>query len=211
VFRNSYKTVTLPILIYSDQPEREGSTDFLPGFSGLRPVRVLRSSDLRQNSKFWQSLTEVEREEFLAVAQLVDAVTTKDRMAARSACQRLEKTKTHELAAIASQLAGRVTTYPQTKLHEFSTNRLTQARFVLWNFEGKSALAVFCPNNVTALYAKFLLSRESGAGFAVCPHCGDPFVPNRPNQVYCCGEHRDGHRVKRWRASRRVKAGKADK
>jgi hypothetical protein len=198
--RDPYKTVMVPILVHCAPEERDGTSGFLPGFQGLRTVRILRGKDLDQKSKFWQSIGPKKLEEFLAVVQLIQAVGKEDSLAARNASVRLAKSKSPELEKVASVIAERFKSYPQTQLDELISERLKRARLVVWNHQGKPVLALYCTDNLTGLFAKVLLERVSGTGLAVCPKCGLPFVQKRPNQDYCSIQHREAHRVARSRA-----------
>lgn len=204
VQRDMYKTVTttaIPLLIHCSPAEKDGTTGFLGGFEGLRPVRILRDKDLHPKSKFWQSIGK-QQQEIVAAAQLVDAVEKRDRLAARNAFAGLAKSESALLQHLASEAPEKFKSYLQIRLDQVISERMKSAHLVVWNFRGKPVLAVYCPDNVTALYTKLLMNRVSGRGLAVCPKCGLPFVQKRPNQDYCSLQHREAHRVARWRASK---------
>jgi hypothetical protein len=84
---------------------------------------------------------------------------------------------------------------------------LQEARLVLW-WSGKVfKAAVFCPSLKIAFYTAALLKM-----LRVCPHCSEPFIPERPDQDYCSVPHREAHRVARWRLQQKRKAtGKKEK
>lgn len=206
--RDTYKTVTVPVLTYAFKQKRDGTATFLPDFEGLRPVRILRDEDIEQKREIWQSLPKEEREEWIATAKLITAVGKRDSLAAKKASIDLAGSKSPELRTIASEVADKITSYPQTQLDETISSRLKSAQLVVWNYQGKPTLAIFCRNNVTALFVHLLLSRVSGRGVAVCPQCGIPFVTKRPNQDYCSIKHREAHRVARWRAGKSTKTKK---
>lgn len=205
VQRDKYKTVTVPILIYASKESRDGTASFLPDFEGLRPVRILRDKDLTPTGEIWRSITKREQDELIATANLIRAVEKEDSLAARHACAALAGGKSPELRMIVLEVAEKVAAYPQTKLDETISERLKSARLVLWSYRGKPTLALFCPDRVTAFFARLLLSRVSGKGLVVCPQCGVPFVQKRPNQEYCSIQHREAHRVARWRAMKTAK------
>ncbi|MFZ0278439.1 MAG: hypothetical protein WA254_03875 [Candidatus Sulfotelmatobacter sp.] len=202
--RDTYKTVTVPIITYAFQQKRDGTASFLPDFKGLRPVRILRDKDLKQTGEIWQSITREQREEIIATANLISAIEKQDSLAAKKASIALAGSKSPELRKIVSEVADKIASYPQTQLDETISARLKSAQLVVWNYHGKPTLAIFCPSIVTALFAKLLLSRVSGKGLAVCPQCGIPFVTKRPNQDYCSIKHREAHRVARYRAKKTI-------
>jgi hypothetical protein len=210
VQRDMYEAVTvtepIPLLIHCSPAERDGTTSFLVGFEGLRPVRILRDKDLHAKSKFWQSIGK-QQQEIVAATQLVDALEKQDTLAARNAFASLAKSESALLQHLASEAPEKFKSYLQIRLDQGISERLKGAHLVIWNFRGKRVLAVYCPDNVTALYTKLLMNRVSGRGLAVCPKCGLPFVQKRPNQEYCSLQHREAHRVARWRASKTVKKG----
>jgi hypothetical protein len=95
---------------------------------------------------------------------------------------------------------------PRVLLSYVLSNELRDARLVLWWADRRFRPALWCPNVKTAFYARVLLGVVGGKGFAVCPHCGNGFVQDRPDQEYCSISHREAHRVARWRAQQKQKA-----
>lgn len=72
------------------------------------------------------------------------------------------------------------------------------AQLVLW-WSGQSPRpAIWCPDLRTAFYARALLG-----SFRICPQCGGPFFPQRPDQNYCSVAHREAYRVARWRSRKK--------
>jgi len=88
-------------------------------------------------------------------------------------------------------------------MSEEISKALESVRLVLWFSPAGFRIALYCPHVKTALYVFCLLSFVSGAGIAVCPKCGKLFQQQRSNQNYCSIEHREAHRVARWRAAKR--------
>jgi hypothetical protein len=62
--------------------------------------------------------------------------------------------------------------------------------------KAKFVPSVFCPDTETALYVEFLFAIR---GPGICPKCEKVFFKQRPDQAYCSIEHREAHRVARWR------------
>jgi hypothetical protein len=85
---------------------------------------------------------------------------------------------------------------------EVSRVLLAGASLVLW-WDGKRLVpALHCANVWCALYVSAMFKKFGGCAFAVCPKCGEPFVQQRPDQLYCTIAHREAHRVARWRAAK---------
>lgn len=198
--RDTYKTVTVPILIDCPRSEKaDGNASFLPGLKGLRPVQVIRDGDLRSGSKFWESLTQKEKEELAATLQLIVATEKEDDLAVRTAFASLEKGESGLLEQLALKHPATFRTYSEARLDEKISEQLERAQLVVWSFQGKPTLAIYCADVVTAYFVKLLLSRVTGKGLAVCPHCGNCFLRTRSNNEYCSMQHREAHRVARWR------------
>jgi len=89
--------------------------------------------------------------------------------------------------------------------YELSTE-LSAAQLVLWWNDGKLIPAIWCMTVKSALYVRALLDLGEGRGVRICPHCGDLFIQNRPDQDYCTVAHREAHRVARWRKQQKQKA-----
>ena len=93
--------------------------------------------------------------------------------------------------------------------YEVSTvlSGLQGAQFVLWWTNQTFTPALWCPTMKVAFYARALLG-----GIRICPHCGELFFQDRPDQNYCSVAHREAHRVARWRLQQKQKAtGKKEK
>ena len=203
--RDQYKTVTTPILINCEPSERDGGASFLSGLHGLKPVRILRDKDLEQTSKTWKSLNELQRQELIAAALLVGAIYKQDRLAATNAYIRLEQTGGKFLFEKEARLiSDRFSAYPESRLDEKISGTIERRKACDLEFSRQTdAGHIHRRDEMTALFTKLLLNRVSGKGLAVCPQCGVPFVQKRPNQDYCSIQHREAHRVARWRASKK--------
>jgi predicted nucleic acid-binding Zn ribbon protein len=86
------------------------------------------------------------------------------------------------------------------------TKQLKTARLVLWHPWRAGAHwlepAVFCPNMETALFVAGALQYVR-----ICPSCGVPFLPARPDQEYCSIRCRETFRKRRLRARKTTKQG----
>lgn len=87
-------------------------------------------------------------------------------------------------------------------LSEEISESLSSVRLVLWLSKEGFRMALYCPEVKTALYLFCLLGFVSGTGIGLCPKCGSLFKQSRPNQTYCSIQHREAHRVARWRAGK---------
>jgi hypothetical protein len=81
---------------------------------------------------------------------------------------------------------------------EISRTIALQVNLVLWWTGTQFTPALFCSDPKLALYVYILTHK----GLGVCPHCGDFFPQQRPDQNYCSIPHREAHRVARWRAKK---------
>ena len=202
--RGPYDTVTLPVLIPCELEEKDGTAAFLPGLAGVLPVRILGDSDLHADAPFWKSIPD--QNEFLAVVRLVGAVNANDQLAAADAAAQLAGGTNDMVRKLAREFARSVPSFPREQLERVISKQVKSARLVVWTANGRTTPAIFCPDNQTALFVTALLTRISGRGLAICPHCGKPFLRTRSDQEYCTIRHREAHRVARWRkAQKRVK------
>jgi hypothetical protein len=74
---------------------------------------------------------------------------------------------------------------------------LQGTKLVLWKSHSIFTPALFCDNPQSACYAMALFY----SNWAICPYsrCGKWFMPRQQKQSYCCPQHREAHRVARWR------------
>src|SRR5580704_295070 len=126
--RNQYKTVTVPIITYAFKLRRDGTASFLPGFEGLRPVRLFRDEDMTTKGKIWKLLHEEQRKELIAATMLMGAIRKHDSLAAKKASADLAGSKSPELRRIASEVADKIASYPQTQLDGLISARLKSAQ-----------------------------------------------------------------------------------
>ncbi|HEY6351482.1 MAG TPA: hypothetical protein VI636_18925 [Candidatus Angelobacter sp.] len=84
-------------------------------------------------------------------------------------------------------------------LYEVS-KALQEAKFVLWWNGEDFKPGLWCEQTKVAFYAYAL----SGM-LRICPHCSEAFCPERPDQNYCSVEHREAHRVARWRSKQKMR------
>ncbi len=217
--RVRYNPVTdIPVLTPCAANKQEGVASFL---SQPTPVRRLTVDELepRMLKGLLKGLSVNDREHLFGVLDLISALDAKDGLALQKAAERIYRSKApmHRLMArlagvppermkdaeyMQLKLAGmKAERSPHGVLSRTVSSRLSKSRLVLW-WTGKRFLpALFCPDIETALYVLVLLAKVRGKALVICPKCGQPFVRNRSNQSYCSIEHREAHRVARWRAS----------
>jgi hypothetical protein len=83
---------------------------------------------------------------------------------------------------------------------------IQDAKLVLWWNGENFKPAIWCPDLKIAFYVRAIMGM-----FRICLHCGEPFLPERPDQDYCSVAHREAHRVARWRARQKKSKGSGRK
>jgi hypothetical protein len=88
------------------------------------------------------------------------------------------------------------------------TAGLRKARFVVWRHKhtGKFVPGLYCPDIMTALYASVLYGLGTPGGLGVCQRCGNPFIRSRTKQQYCDHRCQVAAGMRRYRATRELKA-----
>lgn len=230
---------TLPVLIASSPEAQEGVATFQQEL-GVQPVRTFRNEDLKGIKKHL-SESEVQhfravialkealknRSDTIALENALDILRKAYEL--RQAEPQLGASYTKEAAQGFAKLIGlppqealkhlqflragpRASQDPGWLLSYELSTALWDARFVLWWTNGAFRPAVWCPDMRTAFYARALLDVVGGKGIRICPHCGDLFIQDRPDQNYCSVAHREAHRVARWRLQQKQKTtGKKEK
>ncbi len=97
---------------------------------------------------------------------------------------------------------------PQHFLAAEITEGLAASHLVVWWTGDRYLPAVFCEDRETALYVWVALTLAGGGkSLGICPQCSVPFVRERSDQIYCSVQHREAHRVARWRARKKRQKG----
>jgi hypothetical protein len=219
--RDTYKTVTLPILIRCGSEKSEGMATFLTGFESLRGVRSLTDEDFDRNSKVglenWKLLSDDDRKRFCGIAELIQAVRAKDSLAASTASQKLQHLEPDLVDALSQETFQLIvafnegtTTRPDANSFAGLLSRtLSEATktvaLVLWRKGTEIIPALYCPTIGVAFYLRALMKSSSGTAFRICPRCGDPYLQQQSNQEYCSIRCREAYRVARWRANKERK------
>jgi len=189
-------------------------------------VRVVTQDDLAPVSKRnpIRSVSQSDREFFLAVVAFIKGLEEKDRLAIVKARERvvlalgrkrgldphspdvrraaLEMGLKPGREAVAMELFTLGSGHIADVGWMFSSvvsGELDSVRLVLWWFGKQFRPALYCPDLKSALFTLILMRIVGGQGWGVCPQCGDFFVQKRADQTYCSVAHREAHRVARWR------------
>jgi hypothetical protein len=233
------KKKTLPVLIASSPEAQEGVATFQQEL-GVQPVRTFRNEDLTGIKKHLSESDVQHFRAVIALKEALKKRT--DAIALENALDLLRKayelrqaepqfgaSYTKEAAQGFAKLIGlppqealkhlqflragpRASEDPGWLLSYELSTALWDARFVLWWTNQTFRPAVWCPNMKTAFYARALLDVVGGKGIRICPHCGELFIQDRPDQDYCTVVHREAHRVARWRLQqKKKKTGKKEK
>ena len=227
--RRSYNTVTqIPILIPCSLDKKQGEV-ISSGFTV--PVREVTEEDKNKNFGLVQGK---EVQHFTAIVYLLTAMAKKDRIAARTALQRLSELRASRTKALGEYpaqfgrlLAGyyglqpaqereaieifegrrllpSVSDNPEKVLWDEIAGKLLQVQLVPWWKKGEIIPALYCNDPKAVPYVYFLVHKKWG----LCSHCGEWFRKDRPDQEYCTIAHREAHRVARWRARKEAKSKK---
>jgi len=217
---------TLPVLIASSPEAQEGVATFQQEL-GVQPVRTFRNEDLKGIKKHL-SESEVQHFRAVialkeALKKRTDTIALENALDLLRKAYQLRQAEPQFGASYANEaaqgFAKLIGLPPQEALkhlqflrpgpraskdpgwllsYELSTV-LWEVHFVLWWNDQTFRPALWCPNMKTAFYARALLDVVGGKGIRICPHCGDLFSQDRPDQEYCTVAHREAHRVARWR------------
>ncbi len=229
------KKKTLPVLIASSPEAQEGVATFQQEL-GVQPVRTFRDKDLSYaNLKEHLSESETQHFlAVIALKEALKKRT--DTIALENALGQLRKAYelrqaepqfgdayTNEAAQGFARLIGlspqealkhlqflrpgpRASKDPGWLLSYELSTALSEVQFVLWWTDETFRPALWCPNMKTAFYARALIDVIGGKGIRICPHCGQLFPQDRPDQNYCSVAHREAHRVARWRLQQKRKS-----
>lgn len=230
--RGLYKAVThLPVLISCTVEKKQGDV-VSSGFTVA--VREVTEEDKNKNFGLAQGK---EVQHFTAIVHLLTAMAKKDRVAARTALQRLSDLRAVRAKALGEYpaqfgrlLAGyyglqpaqereaieifegrcllpTVRGNPEKVLWDEINEKLLQVQLVPWWKKGEIIPALYCSDPKVVPYVYLLVHKKWG----LCSHCGEWFRKDRPDQEYCTIAHREAHRVARWRAMKKTQKKKGDK
>jgi hypothetical protein len=201
--RDTNNAVTIQILVPASSPEKEGEA-WLD-----EPVKVRRfvAEDIDRNSnrgkRTWSEMESWQQTEMLNLVELVRAIKAKDAIAMERATINL-KSKRGPIERAVSAASMKEPGYIEWVLAKELSNRLENVRFVMWQWEGETGPALFCPDMATALLIRVVMSAVGAkAGLRLCPKCGQAFLQKRADQDYCSVKCREAHRVERWRAGKK--------
>lgn len=227
-FRNKTvsRSLTFPLLTPAGNEKPQGWATFAPTPGHRDPVRVFTDDDIKK------ALDRLQGDpNYLAILELMNALETRDPLALENARARFERLLEQKRKRADSpdarvgevlsklfkatpeeaedwfygfELVDQEKNDPRWLLSSRLSDKLKGVRLVMWWTESRFLPALYCSDVSSAIYAKILLSKLGGRGFAVCPHCGVPFLQERSDQIYCSAAHRDAHRVLLWRKKKRA-------
>lgn len=225
------KEFGLPVLVPAKPEHREGVATFAHESAPIPPVRIFKNPELKDARKHL-TVAEAQHfravvELIQALKNPADTIAlkrAKDRFDEVYKAKRKEPSDLLELGEeFANALAKftgqspreavetldrkrpgpRAAADPRWLLsYEVSEMLSSSSRLVLWWTGERFTPAIWCDDIKTAFYVRALLSVVCGVGLRTCPHCGDVFFQERPDQSYCSVAHREAHRVARWRAAK---------
>lgn len=209
--RNSVQTVTLPILVEATTAKEadDWGTFFPDNWEGSMFVRVVTEQDVKKWLR--TELSPKEAQMFLGLSLIKMGIDERDEYTLMRGYEKLGTAAklvspeewtvdlpTRDGSKISLKSGGgqrwRATDYNYSRL---LTQKLKNTRLVMWSSREKYQRflpALFCRDKQTAVFAM----RLAGT-LRVCPKCETPFVPTAGNVAYCSPEHRNAHRVARFR------------
>jgi len=225
----------LPVLIRATAETSEGFATFEIEL-GQPHVRMFKDSDLKNAKRHLTETEAKHFHAVMALVQALrdpkDSIALKKARAAIESSYELRRTEPRfggpPLPGLAEGLAKYVGMSPQHSLEvwegkragpraaanpawqlsfELSNELSLGARLVLWwTPDRRFCPAIWCQDMKTAFYVRALLTAFGGKGLRICPHCSEPFFQERRDQDYCSVQHREAHRVARWRAAKASKS-----
>ena len=212
--RNNTVTHKLQILVPCHKSQANYDRTFFLEYPEIRWVRTFTNKDLDAKTTAGRAtlgaLSARDRDAFLTIANMRAAIKGNDQLALQKVTERLgELSGTARLNVdFRHYLATLSSLPPDHGLALLVTNHLRSARLVLLWSGGTFGTALLCPDVKTALYVRLFMGIMGARTLRICPHCGEPFLQDRPDQDYCLVAHREAHRVARWRARKKLKAQK---
>ena len=208
--RDSYNAVTLPLLIEVPKQWSEGEVYFED--DRVR-VREFTDDDIDRSlpcgKENWAQIPEREQKEILKVTEVIRALDSSDRLAAKQAMLAL-KALPQGPQGLVYQIASRMIEDPEyipDSLVYQICRELDSVRLVLWKKLPKGQLApgLFSRDIRALFWIRALMSALGAqAGVRICPKCGKTFWQKRRDQEYCSMKCREAHRVERWRAKNKI-------
>lgn len=218
----------IPVLIPATAEEQEGVATFAQEIL-IKPVRTLKNSDLKNARKHLGEAEALHFRAVIALMWALqepsDSIAlqrAKDNFEKLYELRRKEPSTFSDLGEeFATVLSKHMGLPPQQAVEIFDRKRpgkhaaedprwllsyemseaiARSSCLVLWWTGKHFTPAIWCDDIGTAFYVQALLNMLGGKGLRVCPHCGETFFQQRPDQSYCSIPHREAHRVARWRS-----------
>ncbi len=190
---------TTPLLIRCSPREAEGRVTLVSSLGEVPvrvrevPVREFRAEDLKPER----------RKELLGVNsdRLTQEVLTLYRAIRGGVTERKLAERQPDLRKLIEQVKRVAPEVARRRLSRALYQLLSDVRLVWWWKDDRCEPALYCQPD-DAITIGMLLGVLGRQGLEVCMHCGDVFPQKRPGiaQDCCTPEHRDAHRVARWRA-----------
>jgi hypothetical protein len=221
----------LPVLVPAKPGQGEGSPTFAHETGPSQPVRIFKNSELRDahqhltegEVRHFKAVVEL----IQALRNPSDTIALKRAKEGFEEVYRAKREDPSDLLGLGEEFANALAKFtrqspreavetlerkrpgpraaadPRWLLsYEVSEMLNSSSRLVLWWTGERFAPAIWCDDIKTAFYVRALLSVVGGVGLRICPHCGEVFFQERPDQNYCSVAHREAHRVARWRAAK---------
>jgi hypothetical protein len=212
----SKAATVLPVLLPAGKAKPDGAASWQDKFGLFHPVRRLRDGDL---PSMLAALDGGDRKRFSGLVSLREALESGDALLAGKLAQsykpllrdimtryfpdsKLPLTQ-NDLEAVARFLmSGNRRDTAAAILSQLLTRELCEAKLVLWRTQSGTIPAMYCHDARTAIFVRALIGPVT-----ICPRCDSVFTRKRPDQRYCTIRCREAHRVARWRATPKGKAG----
>lgn len=204
---------------------------------GIGKVRPLREEDLDSESpsgrRIWSRITPENQKKLAALLELRTAIQDDDPLAIEACIgvldgmvtdfgkgmARLAVNRLYELKGAALE-EGKRRQFMQAALaflnlkdveskgRHVSKQSLGKVMVAFWWDKGRFRPALFTEDYAVALALHTLLEIPTVKRLRVCPACHKLFVSKHPNQGYCVIQHREYHRVRRYRARAKQRKGR---
>lgn len=212
--RDRNDAVTISILLPAQSGNSEGKAFVSPppedrypsSFSYSRAVRRFTHADIAQ-AKQAETSNQADLKGVFQLVEFLRANSSGDPVAERNAYEKFVKRRREMGWILLRKYTEQRDAVKEAKesIQRHVISSVDSVRFVLWEWKGKLAPGLFCPDISTALLVHAIMAAlgtkaKANVGLRLCPKCGRPFLQRRKDQFYCSIRCREAHRVERWRA-----------
>jgi hypothetical protein len=209
--RNSVQTVTLPVLVTAESlKDSAGWGTFFPGdHTGNMAVQVVTPEDVIERLQTIFAPKDILL--YNGVIQLMRALESGHQGDVEKCFEKVRPYIRHfaplkEIqwksadGRVSFKTIGQKRNAARWNYSGLMSDVFKGARLVVWysEQEGRLQPALYCRDWKTAAFLLAFMQH-----FRECPKCHTVFVPSADNVDYCTPEHREAHRVARWRARKR--------